>query len=144
MKDVLAPGIIVEHSTWGLGKVVEISGLHVVVHFSSLVGTESGPRRKLQLAAPQLRVAEVQSDPVLDRVRVGAARARSARGDAPKPRARIIHTTEDSVVWFKKRFPGLFEDPELIDRELDYKREANQRWLKLFGRGRGCQRRAKI
>ena len=68
------PGTLIEHTQWGLGKVMEVRPPYVVVHFA---GLEESPRRKLQLSAAQLSVAPVQSHPVLDEVVI--------RADAPRP-----------------------------------------------------------
>ena len=138
MTPALTPGVLVEHRAWGRGKIVEANGPHLIVHFSSLLGTEAGPRRKLQVTAPQLRVADVQSDSVLDLVGTGPVKVvRDRKAGPPRPPAPSLHTLEQTILWFQTRFSGLFKDPELADRELDYKRAAHSRWIALFGRGRG-------
>ena len=134
----LTPGVLVEHTAWGRGKIVGVSGPHIIVHFPSLLGTEAGPRRKLQVTAPQLRVSDVQSDSALDHVKIGRAKGGgSKKGPGPRPPTPTLHTMEQSILWFQTQFPGLFKDPVLVERELGYKRAAHKRWQELFGHGRG-------
>ena len=62
----LSLGAIVEHTSWGAGKVVETSGPHLVIHFPSLSRSPGGPRRKIQATSTHLRPASEQSHPHLD------------------------------------------------------------------------------
>jgi len=142
MSDEIAPGVVVEHSVWGRGKVVAVSPLHVVVHFPALAGTEQGPRRKLQLGATQLSPSVVTFDPTLDGVAIGADRIGKKRtgsggsGRAQRPSARPL---DFAITWFRTKYPGLFQDPKLVDQELGYKREAHARFVTRLGRGRGAR-----
>ena len=68
---VLTPndvGILVEHSVWRRGKVIEIISPYAIIHFPALADSPQGPQRKLREDAPQLTKASVQSDPELDAI----------------------------------------------------------------------------
>ena len=133
----LSLGAIVEHTSWGAGKVVETIGPHLVIHFPSLSGSPGGPRRKIQATSTHLRLASEQSHPELDHVEVGPpGKSKGAKGTKSAP-APTLHTLDQSVSWFQVEYPGLFQDPKLVERELAYKRAAHIRWQMLFGDGRG-------
>jgi hypothetical protein len=136
MTVTLVPGVLVEHTSWGRGKIVEQNGSYVVIHFPNLVNSSDGPRRKVQAGSAHLRVADVQSDPNLDFVKIGPVRKASGKGSKPLVLP-TPHSVEQIVSWFKVEFPGLFQDRDLVRRELDYKRAAHQKWKELFGRKRG-------
>ena len=68
MKDL---GVLVDHTMWGRGKVVEVNPPYATVHFTSLVDAAEGPYRKLRENTAQISRAPVQSDPVLDRIELG-------------------------------------------------------------------------
>lgn len=136
----IAPGMLVEHLLWGRGKAVEVSPPYVVIHFPSLFSSEQGPRRKLRLTAEQLSPSTAQSDPALDRVRVGPVarkKAESAAGPSPTSVKASARSLEDAVARFQADYPGLFVDPKLVREELNYKRAAHVRCVELFGDGRG-------
>lgn len=139
-EDTITLGTLVEHPLWGRGKTVEVRSPNVVVHFYSLVGSEQGPRRRLQLATAQLTLAAVQSDPALDRVAVGPSRPRKPKPVAAGParaHAQPPRPLEFAIEGFRKEYPGLFRDPKLAKAELSHKREAHERFVELFGHGRG-------
>jgi len=136
MSQVIGVGVLVEHSVWGRGKVVEVRAPYVMVHFPSLAGSEQGPRRKLQLDADQLSVAPVQSDSALDGVAVGPARVKKAKADAA-PRGPSAKPLDFAMAGFQAAYPGLFADPKLVVDELGSLRAAHQRFVALFGEGRG-------
>ena len=139
MSEAIERGTLVEHTVWGRGKVVEVSSSHVVVHFPSLAASEQGPRRKLQVAAEQLTVSAVQSDPDLDGIPTGPLRVKKPKGGAGSTsRARpSALPLEHAVVRFRRDYPGLFQDPRLVGEELEYKRKAHARFVELLGEGRG-------
>ena len=141
IEDTLVVGMLVEHPLWGRGKAVEVRLPNVVVHFPSLAGSEQGPRRRLQLATAQLALAEVQSDPALDRVAVGPSRPKKAKPAAAAGPARAhgqaARPLEFAIEGFRKDYPGLFHDPKLTRGELAHKRETHDRFVELFGKGRG-------
>jgi hypothetical protein len=133
----IAPGVLVEHAQWGRGKVVEQSGAYVFVHFPTQAGSEGGPRKKVQAASAHLRVADVQSDPALDLVKIGPA-GKKKTGKGTKPAVvPTLHSLDQAVSWFQTNYPRLFDDPKLREQELDYKRAAHALWRQLFGEERG-------
>lgn len=137
---VIVPGVLVEHSLWGRGKAMAVSPPHVVVHFTSLVGSAQGPRRKLLLTTGHLSISAVQSDPALDGIRVGPAGGKKTAGPKGGSRTSVsvsARPLEHAVPWFRARYPGLFEDAKLARQELKYKRDAQERFIALLGDGRG-------
>lgn len=140
MTKPLEVGVLVEHSVWGLGKVMKLAPPHVTIYFKTLEATPEGPQRKLSMLAPHLSVAATQSDPVLDLVdpdRAGRASGRPrrpVRRPAPRP---LLNSLDQAVDWFREEFPGQFADPEFIRREITYKREAHDKFVGLFGNGKG-------
>jgi hypothetical protein len=142
IQDTIAVGMLVEHPLWGRGKAVEVRSSNVVVHFPSLVSSEQGPRRRLQLATAQLTLAAVQTDPALDRVAVGPGRPKKPKPVAAGParaHAQSARPLEFAIEGFRKDYPGLFRDPKLAKGELSHKREAHEKFVELFGHGRGRQ-----
>ena len=74
---VLTPndvGVLVEHTVWKRGKVIEILSPYAIIHFPSLNSSPQGPQRKLREDAPQLTKSSVQSDPELDGIETGPAK----------------------------------------------------------------------
>jgi len=139
MSQEISQGTLVEHPVWGRGKAVEVRPPHVVVHFPSLVGSDQGPRRTLQLGAEQLSVSAVQSDPALDGVSVGAKKPKKAKraGEPSRPRGPSPQPLESAIAGFRAAYPGLFRDPKLVSKELGRKRAAHRRYVDLLGQGRG-------
>ena len=84
-------GILVEHTVWRRGKVIEILSPYAIIHFPSLASSPQGPQRKLREDAPQLTKSSVQSDPELDGDRDRARQAEEdleAQGQGPAERPR--------------------------------------------------------
>jgi hypothetical protein len=134
---ILAPGVLVDHTTWGRGKVVELVGAYVTVYFPSLTTSSAGPRRKLQTGATQLSISSVQSDPNLDLVSIGPVRVgKKGAAKAKATHTQIVHTLEQAVLWFQTAYPTFFQDPDLTEHELVYKRAAHDLWVSAFGEGR--------
>lgn len=133
------PGTLVRHSVWGLGKVIEAPLPYLLVHFSSLGTDPAGPRRKLQAHAPQLSVADVQSDPVLDAVPLTAHPAKGAKARVARPKAPpkpLQHSFEQALDWFRTTVPGGFRQEKFVATELKDKRLASQEWTFYFGGGK--------
>ena len=68
---VLTPndvGVLVEHTVWRRGKVIEILSPYAIIHFPALADSPQGPQRKLREDAPQLTKSSVQADPELDAI----------------------------------------------------------------------------
>ena len=71
---VLTPndvGVLVEHTVWRRGKVIEILSPYAIIHFPALADSPQGPQRKLREDAPQLTKSSVQADPELDGIETG-------------------------------------------------------------------------
>lgn len=130
------PGVIVEHSVWGRGKVLEVRDALVVVYFPTLATSEPGPRRKIQSVAPQLSLAEVQTAPELDSIRVGPPTTRAKKPAAAKPK-KAVGTVEAAIAGFRTTYPGLFSDATLVENELAPKRAAQTTFATLFADGKG-------
>lgn len=133
----LVAGVLVEHSSWGRGKVLHCNALHVVVHFPQLCGTVGGPRRTLHASTPHLSESTAQSDPLLDRIPLGLNDKSQGGGKrtAAKPPPAVAGL-EETVQRFIGEYPGLFADPQLVAEELTYKREAHALFQRRFGQGR--------
>lgn len=135
---VLTPndvGILVEHSVWKRGKVIEIISPYAIIHFPSLASSPQGPQRKLRDDAPQLTKSSVQSDPELDSIETGPAKPKKAS----KRKAKDLQTSiEDALQWFTQTYPAKFEDEKFVDSDLRNKRSAAEVFHANFGEGRGA------
>jgi hypothetical protein len=133
----ISPGTLMQHSVWGLGKVVEVRPPHLLIHFPSLTTSAQGPRRKLQLTAAQLMISPLQSAPELDHIRLGTSTSVKAKRGTRRITPNSAASLDDSIAWFRQTYSGLFADPKLVEEELGYKRAAHDRFVALFGNGRG-------
>jgi hypothetical protein len=138
MRMVLTPndvGILVEHSVWRRGKVIEILSPYAIIHFPSLADSPQGPQRKLREDAPQLTKSDVQSDPELDAVETGPAKPKKVS----KRKARDLQNDLDAAVqWFEQTYPAKFEDERLLDADYRNKRAAQETFAANFAEGRGA------
>jgi hypothetical protein len=140
MATTIAPGVLVEHTVWGLGKALDVQPPYVTAHFPSLQETPQGPVRKLQLAAPQLSLSAVQSDPVFDRVSLPSKERKTSRQPKRPPRPVVaVHTLEQLMAWFETAFPGRFADERLMRDEIAPRRLAHDLFVARFGEGRGAR-----
>jgi len=134
---VLTPndvGILVEHTVWKRGKVIEIISPYAIIHFPALANSPQGPQRKLREDAAQLTKASVQSDPELDHVETGPAKPKKAAKRKVKDLANGI---DEAVAWFEQTYPAKFEDEKFTDSDLRNKRSAAEVFQVNFGEGRG-------
>lgn len=135
---VLTPndvGILVEHSVWQRGKVIEIISPYAIIHFPSLANSPQGPQRKLREDAPQLTKSAVQSDPELDGIETGPAKPKKVTKRKVKDLANGI---DDAVQWFGETYPAKFEDEKLTDADYRNKRAAQETFAANFAEGRGA------
>jgi hypothetical protein len=135
---VLTPndvGILVEHTVWKRGKVIEIISPYAIIHFPALANSPQGPQRKLREDAPQLTKSSVQSDPELDGVETGPAKPKKAVKRKVKDLANGI---DEAVAWFEQTYPARFDDEKFIDNDLRNKRSAAEVVNANFGEGRGA------
>lgn len=134
----IGPGVLVQHKAWGVGKVVHVNADHWVIHFPSLATTIEGPQRKLKAGTEFIAIAETQSDPVLDGVPVGLGGPHRPTGQkrSRRPPPPLVNGLEQTVAWFLDKYPGRFEDPTLIEHELEYKWKAHRYFEDALGGGK--------
>jgi len=128
-------GILVEHTVWRRGKVIEILSPYAIIHFPALADSPQGPQRKLREDAPQLTKASVQTDPELDGIETGPGKPKKVSKRKVKD---LQNDLDASVQWFEGHFPAKFEDEKFIDNDLRNKRSAAEVFLANFGEGRGA------
>src|SRR6187397_701670 len=134
---VLTPndvGILVEHTVWKRGKVIEIISPYAIIHFPALANSPQGPQRKLREDAAQLTKSSVQSDPDLDGVETGPAKPKKAAKRKVKD---LANGTDEAIAWFEQTYPAKFEDEKFTDSDLRNKRAAAEVFKANFGEGRG-------
>jgi hypothetical protein len=129
-------GVLVEHTIWKRGKVIEIVSPYAIVHFPTLADSPQGPQRKLREDAPQLTKSSVQSDPELDHVETGPAKPKKASKRKAKD---VAHALDETVAWFEQNYPAKFDDEKFVDGDLRNKRAAQEVFAANFGDGRGGQ-----
>jgi len=135
---VLTPndvGVLVEHTVWKRGKVIEIVSPYAIIHFPALSNSPQGPQRKLREDASQLTKSSVQSDPELDGIETGPAKPRKVSKRKVKD---IQNPLEDTIAWFEQTYPGKFADEKFVDSDLRNKRAAQEVFTANFGEGRGA------
>src|SRR5918994_704523 len=135
---VLTPndvGILVEHTVWQRGKVIEIVSPYAIIHFPTLADSPQGPQRKLREDAPQLTKSSVQSDPELDPIETGPAKPKKASKRKVKD---VAHPIDDTIQWFEQTYPGKFADEKFITSDVTTKRAAHDVFNANFGEGRGA------
>src|SRR4030095_7932656 len=108
-------GVLVEHTVWQRGKVIEIISPYAIIHFPSLAGSPQGPQRKLREDAPQLSKSSVQSDPELDAVETGPSKPKKVS----KRKVKDLQNDLDAAVqWFEATYPAKFEDEKFLDADM--------------------------
>ena len=135
---VLTPndvGILVEHTVWKRGKVIEIISPYAIIHFPALANSPQGPQRKLREDAPQLTKSSVQSDPELDGVETGPAKPKKAAKRKVKD---LSNGIDEAIAWFQETYPAKFDDEKFTDNDLRNKRSAAEVFKANFGEGRGA------
>lgn len=135
---VLTPndvGILVEHTVWQRGKVIEIISPYAIIHFPSLASSPQGPQRKLREDAAQLTKSSVQSDPELDHIETGPAKPKKISKRKVKD---LTNMLDEAVAWFEQTYPDKFADDKLIDADYRNKRAAQETYAANFADGRGA------
>jgi hypothetical protein len=151
--DFVRIGTLVEHRTWGRGKVLALSGQNVQAYFPALASDADGPFRLVREVV--LTIAATQSDPVLDQVNGvpkpkkpkkpkgvdGAKTATTTRAEAAHTgahrRKRLTHDLEKAIHWFEQEYPGGFSNEVLVRNEIKDKRDAHQLFFDTLAEGRG-------
>ncbi|HET6898311.1 MAG TPA: hypothetical protein VFK70_08180 [Vicinamibacteria bacterium] len=150
--DFVRIGTLVEHRTWGRGKVLALSGQNVQAYFPALASEADGPFRLVREVV--LTIAATQSDPVLDQINGvpkpkkpkkpkgtdGAKTATSGKDGAhagAHRRKRLTHDLEKAIHWFEQEYPGGFSNEVLVRNEIKDKRDAHQLFIDTLAEGRG-------
>jgi hypothetical protein len=128
-------GVLVEHTVWKRGKVIEIVSPYAIIHFPTLADSPQGPQRKLREDAPQLTKSSVQSDPDLDGVETGPAKPRKTSKRKVKD---VAHPIEETIAWFEQTYPGKFSDEKFLTADVTTKRAAQEVFKANFAEGRGA------
>jgi hypothetical protein len=128
-------GVLVEHSVWKRGKVLEIVSPYAIIHFPALADSPQGPKRKLREDAPQLTKSSVQSDPDLDAIETGPPKAKKASKRKVKD---IQNPLDDTIQWFTQTYPDKFADEKFLTADVNTKRAAQEVFNANFGDGRGA------
>ena len=130
------PGVLVRHPLkpeWGLGKVLEVRGKTVTVHFKD---DSEKDFRLIAIDRVPLKIVANQSDPVLDNLP-------PFLGDRFDVRSKKVSFT-DAERRFKEIFPRGFLDPDYLGSgktgkdefgERNYKVAAHQRYVDQLGEG---------
>jgi hypothetical protein len=128
-------GILVEHTVWRRGKVIEILSPYAIIHFPSLATSPQGPQRKLREDAPQLTKSSVQSDPELDGVETGPGKPKKVSKRKVKDLQNML---DEAVQWFEQTYPAKFDDEKFVDADMRNKRAAQETFAANFADGRGA------
>ena len=128
-------GVLVEHTVWRRGKVIEIVSPYAIIHFPALADSPQGPQRKLREDAPQLTKASVQTDPELDAIETGPAKPKKISKRKVKDLQNML---DEAVQWFEQTYPTRFSDEKFVDSDLRNKRAAAEVFQANFGEGRGA------
>jgi hypothetical protein len=128
-------GVLVEHTVWRRGKVIEIVSPYAIIHFPALADSPQGPQRKLREDAPQLTKASVQTDPELDAIETGPAKPKKISKRKVKDLQNML---DEAVQWFEQTYPTKFSDEKFVDSDLRNKRAAAEVFQANFGDGRGA------
>jgi len=135
---VLTPndvGVLVEHTVWRRGKVIEILSPYAIIHFPSLANSPQGPQRKLREDAPQLTKSTVQSDPELDGIETGPGKPKKVTKRKVKDLQNML---DEAVTWFEQTYPAKFDDEKFVDADMRNKRAAQETFAANFAEGRGA------
>ena len=123
-------GMLVEHKTWGLGKIVFASDkLHIF--FKDLEGSYKDVTKPIALSMSNqfLTVPTSQSHPELDNL---PPFTRDGKLHVPSG-LKVTHSqARDS---FRRKYPGGFVDTKYLQDERDYKFEAHELFVSSLGNG---------
>ena len=115
----LSVGLLVNHETWGLGKVLHLDSQDVWVYFKDIRGTPKDAVKKLKRRVAVLTAAGRQSDSALDNL------PPMVQDGRVKPPETVRITEQQAVEMFVAKFP-VFDHPEYLKYERDYKWEAHR------------------
>jgi hypothetical protein len=122
---------LLEHDNLGVGKVLDVQGDRITIHFK-----KDGVSRKLSANRSPLKPSKDQHDPYFDGIKASAASR--MRRPAINPKARRLRTKaagayathQEAVDGFLKIYPLGFNDPKYLadDGERGQKTTAHQLW----------------
>ena len=127
-------GSLVEHSSWGRGKILALRQPNAEAYFPSLATETQGPTRMVRLTS--LSLASVQTDPVLDQVE-GRKPGSKAGAKVKTPPKRPENNLDQAIEWFTREYPAHFADERFIKGEVALKRAAQQLFADKLGNGAG-------
>ncbi len=130
----LQVGSLVEHSSWGRGKILALRQPNAEAYFPSLATESQGPTRMVRLTS--LSLSSVQSDPLLDHVE-GRRPGSKAGAKVKTPPKRPEHNLDQAIEWFSREYPAHFADERFIKGEVALKRAAQQLFADKLGNGAG-------
>lgn len=129
---MLTVGLLVEHPTYGLGKVIAVEQGTVHVYFLEQSERDKAARFKVPFASANFSRTESQQHEELDHLPTFRKVGHEFVIDKVGRR-----TFKEALENFRKFFPGDFADPKYSEGERNYKVEASQALIKAFGGGRG-------
>ena len=127
-------GSLVEHSSWGRGKILALRQPNAEAYFPSLATESQGPTRMVRLTS--LSLSPVQTDPLLDQVE-GRKPGSKAGAKVKTPPKRPEHNLDQAIEWFAREYPGHFADERFVKGEVALKRAAHQLFGDKLGNGAG-------
>ena len=127
-------GSLVEHSSWGRGKILALRQPNAEAYFPSLATETQGPTRMVRLTS--LSLSRVQTDPLLDQVE-GRKPGSKAGAKVKTPPKRPENNLDQAIEWFAREYPGHFADERFIKGEVALKRAAQQLFEDKLGNGAG-------
>jgi hypothetical protein len=128
-------GSLVEHSSWGRGKILALRQPNAEAYFPSLATETQGPTRMVRLTS--LSLSSVQTDPVLDQVE-GRKPGSKAGAKVKTPPKRPENNLDQAIEWFTREYPAHFADERFITGEVALKRAAQQLFADKLGNGAGA------
>lgn len=132
----LRVGSLVEHSSWGRGKILALRQPNAEAFFPSLALDIGGSTRIVRLTS--LSMSTVQTDPRLDHIGSKSPGAKAGTR-APRPIKRMEHDLDKAIAWFVAEYPGRFADPVFVRDEIANKRAAHTLFADRLGNG-GAER----
>lgn len=126
MTGELKTGHLIQHSTFGLGKVVSTTADKVFVYFRD-IGDQKAKRFFRSYAG--ITLSDIQSDPILDNLPPF-----QLNGDDWKLQTKPMTPTR-AIAKFLAIFPEGFKDPKYLTHEREYKEEAHKIFVNLLGNG---------
>ena len=126
-------GSLVEHSSWGRGKILALRQPNAEAYFPSLASESQGPTRMVRLTS--LALSSVQAPAA--RSRGGPAHRQQARREGEDAAQATRTQSGPSDEWFSRQYPGHFADERFLKSEVALKRAAQQLFADKLGNRAG-------